>query len=159
LTRYTPLNPAYETNLNFAQISENQLNILFDDAFASEIDFLAFDVDTEVQSQPAAYLLSSASNARDSISVADNALEILNAERGMIGAIQNRLSTIISLHQNSVANLEQSKSLLVDADFAKETSELARAQVLQTSASAMISQANGLANEIIEVVNSATGRS
>lgn len=155
----TPLNPAYETNLNFAQISENQLNILFDDAFASEIDFLAFDVETEVQSLSAAYLLSSASNARDSISVADNALEILNAERGMIGAIQNRLSTIISLHQNSVANLEQSKSLLVDADFAKETSELARAQVLQTSASAMISQANGLANEIIEVVNSATGRS
>jgi flagellin len=76
----------------------------------------------------------------------------------MIGAIQNRLTTIVSLHQNSVANLEQSKSLLIDADFAKETSELARAQVLQNSASAMISQANRLANEIIEVVNSATGR-
>lgn len=156
---------AIDREIFYGGLSGSRLNILsrgeisFGAPPLSPLAIHSQNVNIEAASTIDPFSLQSSASSRQSIESADRTLEIINAERGMIGAIQNRLSTIISLHQNSIVNLEQSKSLLVDADFARETSELARAQVLQTSASAMISQANGLANEIIEVVNSATGRS
>ena len=66
----------------------------------------------------------------------------MNRERANLGAIQNRLdSTITSLAIN-VENLTAARSRILDADFAKETAELSRTQVLQQAGVSILAQAN-----------------
>ena len=80
--------------------------------------------------------------AEDALSAVDNALDAVNRERANLGAIQNRLdSTITSLAIN-VENLTAARSRILDADFAKETAELSRTQVLQQAGVSILAQAN-----------------
>ena len=66
----------------------------------------------------------------------------MNAERANLGAVQNRLdSTITSLAIN-VENLTSARSRILDADFARETAELSRTQVLQQAGISILAQAN-----------------
>jgi len=86
--------------------------------------------------------LSTIGGAVDALSAIDNALDSVNRERANLGAIQNRLdSTITSLAIN-VENLTAARSRILDADFAKETAELSRTQVLQQAGISILAQAN-----------------
>jgi flagellin len=86
--------------------------------------------------------LSTIAGAEDALSAVDNALNSVNRERANLGAIQNRLdSTITSLAIN-VENLTAARSRILDADFAKETAELSRTQVLQQAGVSILAQAN-----------------
>jgi flagellin len=81
-------------------------------------------------------------NAQNAISAIDNALTEANNASAIQGAIQNRFSAVIS--NLSAFSLSQSaaKSRIVDADFASETSRLAKFQILQQAGTAMLAQAN-----------------
>ena len=81
-------------------------------------------------------------NAQDAIGALDGAFDIVNSTRAMLGAKQNRFSSIIRSQMNTVENLSASRSRILDTDFAAETSNLAQTQVLQQSASSMLTQAN-----------------
>ncbi len=86
--------------------------------------------------------ISTVAGAEDALSAIDNALDSVNRERANLGAIQNRLdSTITSLAIN-VENLTAARSRILDADFAKETAELSRTQVLQQAGVSILAQAN-----------------
>ena len=86
--------------------------------------------------------LSTTEGAQNALSAVDNALDAVNRERANLGAIQNRLdSTVTSLAIN-VENLTAARSRILDADFAKETAELSRTQVLQQAGVSVLSQAN-----------------
>ncbi len=80
--------------------------------------------------------------ATKAISVIDNAIEKVSSSRSYLGAVQNRLVSTVNNLTNIVTNTEASRSRIMDTDYAKETSSLARAQIIQQAATAMLAQAN-----------------
>jgi len=88
-------------------------------------------------------------NALDAV---DNALQAVSSERANLGAIQNRLqSTIDNLAINS-ENLQSANSRIQDADFAAETAELSRTQVLQQAGISILAQANAAPQQVLALL-------
>ena len=86
--------------------------------------------------------VSTAANAQLAITALDAAIANVSTQRGNVGAVSNRLtSTMNNLDQISI-NLSASKGRIEDADFAAETGNLAKSQILQQAATAMLAQAN-----------------
>lgn len=86
--------------------------------------------------------VSTAANFSTVLQTIDGALEKINNSRAKLGALQNRFSSAISNLQQTVENTSAAKSRLMDTDFATETSNLSRNQILQQAATAMMSQGN-----------------
>ena len=80
--------------------------------------------------------------ATAALAVLDAAISYVNAERSKLGAVQNRLTHTIDNLSNVVTATQASRSRIQDTDYAKETAELARAQIIQQAATAMLAQAN-----------------
>ena len=72
----------------------------------------------------------------------DNAINLVNSERSRWGATQNRFDAVISNLRVNVENQSAARSRIMDADFAVETANLSRAQILQQAGNAMVAQAN-----------------
>ena len=84
----------------------------------------------------------------------DEAIGRVSAERGKLGAVSNRLtSTMANLDQVAV-NLSASQGRIQDADFAAETSNLAKSQILQQAATAMLAQANASKGNVLSLIQS-----
>jgi len=81
-------------------------------------------------------------NTSAAINVIDTAISSIDTFRATLGAVQNRFTTTISNLQSAVTNQEASRSRISDANFASETSNLSRAQILQQAGTAMLAQAN-----------------
>ena len=79
----------------------------------------------------------------------DNAISIISADRGKYGATMNRLDHALANLQNVATNLAVAKGRIMDADFAAESSNLARTQVLQQASMAMLAQANASKQNIL----------
>ncbi|WP_275663751.1 flagellin [Laribacter hongkongensis] len=86
--------------------------------------------------------VSTQSGSNDAIRVLDAALGTINSQRANLGAIQNRFASTITNLQTTSENLSASRSRIKDADFAQETANLSRNQVLQQAGTAMLAQAN-----------------
>ena len=82
----------------------------------------------------------------------DSALSQINSSRADLGAVQNRFSSTIASLQTTGENLSASRSRIEDADFAAETANLSRAQVLQQAATAMVAQANQLPQQVLQLL-------
>jgi flagellin len=82
----------------------------------------------------------------------DAALNRINSERALFGATQNRFQSVISSLQVARENQTAAKSRIMDADFAAETANLSRAQVLQQAGNAMLSQANQLPQGVLSLL-------
>jgi flagellin len=96
--------------------------------------------------------VSTASSAQTAITALDAAIAKVSEERGKLGAYSNRLtSTMNNLDQVSI-NLSASKGRIEDADFAAETGNLAKGQILQQAATAMLAQANASKSSILTLV-------
>jgi flagellin len=96
--------------------------------------------------------VSTASSAQTAITALDAAIATVSTERGKLGAYSNRLtSTMNNLDQVSI-NLSASKGRIEDADFAAETGNLAKNQILQQAATAMVAQANASKSSILTLV-------
>ena len=81
----------------------------------------------------------------------DNAISIISADRGKYGATMNRLDHAMANLQNVATNLAVAKGRIMDADFAAESSNLARTQVLQQASMAMLAQANASKQNILSL--------
>jgi flagellin len=90
--------------------------------------------------------------ANDAIAVVDGALGFINGLRAQLGAVQNRVESTIANLSATAENLTAARSRIEDADFAKETAELSRAQVLQQAGMAMLAQANALPNQVMTLL-------
>ena len=86
--------------------------------------------------------VSSAEAAAGALSRIDAALENVAQSRGDLGAVQNRLESTVNNLTNVTTNLSDARSRIEDADFAAETTKLAKSQILQQAAQAMLAQAN-----------------
>jgi flagellin len=84
------------------------------------------------------------SGATAALSAIDTALNNIDTFRGKLGAIQSRLESTVSNLMNISENVSAAKSQIMDADFAAETANLTRAQILQQAGVAMLSQANAI---------------
>ena len=81
-------------------------------------------------------------NANRMIQVLDRALEQVSEDRSGLGALQNRLESTLNNVANISENLSASKSRILDADFAMESTNLSRQSVLQQAATSILAQAN-----------------
>jgi len=90
--------------------------------------------------------------ATDALKTVDSALTFISAARAKLGALQSRFDTTIANLQVTSENLAASKSRIVDADFASETANLSRSQILQQAASAMVAQANQLPQGVLALL-------
>ena len=86
--------------------------------------------------------LTSVEGAERALSAVDNALDAVNRERANLGAIQNRLDSTVKSLAINVENVSAARSRILDADFATETAELSRTQVLQQAGVSILAQAN-----------------
>jgi flagellin len=84
----------------------------------------------------------------------DTALDKVNGERATLGASQNRFDAVISNLQVAVENQSASRSRIMDADFAQETANLSRAQILQQAGNTMVAQANQLPQQVLALLRS-----
>ena len=90
--------------------------------------------------------------AQAAISIIDRALEDVNTQRSELGAISNRLDHTISNLGNVVINTEASQSRIEDADFAKVTGDLTKAQITSQAATAMLAQANASKQGVLSLL-------
>ena len=84
----------------------------------------------------------------------DSALTLVNTQRAVYGAVQNRFEAMIQVLQVNTENTSAAKGRIMDADFAVETSNLSRAQILQQAAQAMVAQANALPQQVMQLLRS-----
>lgn len=113
---------------------------LFGAARASDLDSVG-EIDISTQA-----------GANNAIKIADSALQYVNNARARLGAVQNRVESTISNLSATHENLSAARSRIQDADFAAETAELTRSQVLQQAGMAMMAQANALPNQVLSLL-------
>ncbi len=96
--------------------------------------------------------ISTVAGSQSAIGIIDGALDFINVVRGELGAVQNRISSTISNLENISNNVSAARSRVQDADFAAETSELTRNQILQQAGTAMLAQANALPQNVLSLL-------
>jgi flagellin len=93
-----------------------------------------------------------AGTIQDVIDNIDTALDTINSERATLGASQSRFDAVVSNLQISIENQSAARSRILDTDFAVETSNLSRAQILQQAGNAMVAQANQLPDQVLQLL-------
>jgi flagellin len=91
-------------------------------------------------------------NSNDALLRIDSALTSVSSLRSTLGAIQNRFQSTINSLQGVAENLTASRSRILDTDFAAETAELTRAQILQQAGTAMVAQANSVPQNVLSLL-------
>lgn len=96
--------------------------------------------------------ITTADAARSAITMIDSMLDKVSSIRAEFGTIQNRFESVVRNLQNVSENLSASRSRIMDADFAEETAELTRNQILQQAGVAMLSQANAAPQSVLSLL-------
>ena len=96
--------------------------------------------------------ISTVDGASSAIDIMDGALARVNGIRAELGAVQNRFESTISNLSTSIENLSAARSRIQDTDFAAETANLTRTQILQQAGVAMLSQANSLPELVLSLL-------
>ena len=96
--------------------------------------------------------MSTVESATRTLSTVDAAIGAVASQRAKFGALQSRFETTISSLNTTSENLSASRSRVQDADFAVETANLSRAQILQQAGTAMVAQANQLPQGVLALL-------
>ena len=91
-------------------------------------------------------------SAQAAITKVDDAIASVSAERGKLGAVSNRMSSTMANLDQITVNLTASKGRIEDSDFAAETGNLAKGQILQQAATAMLAQANASKQQVLTLI-------
>jgi flagellin len=110
---------------------------------ANLVNASAFDVGGDV---------TSVANANTALTAIDTQLDNLNTGRATLGAGINRLDAAVSNLSTTMTNLSSARGRIMDADFASETANLTRSQILQQAGTAMLAQANQLPNNVLSLL-------
>ena len=93
-----------------------------------------------------------AATAQSAIASIDTAIDAINSQRANYGAVQNRFSNVVSNLQVASENQAAARSRIMDADYASETANLSRANILQQAGNAMVAQANQLPQQVLALL-------
>jgi flagellin len=96
--------------------------------------------------------LSTAAGSQAALSVLDKAINTVTDSRASMGAYQNRLTASVANLEVTSMNLQASRSRILDTDYAKETTNLAKSQIIQQAATAMLAQANQSAQSVLALL-------
>jgi flagellin len=96
--------------------------------------------------------LTSANSAQSSLTTLDRAINTITDSRAAMGAYQNRLTASIANLETTSMNLQASRSRILDTDYAKETTNLAKSQIITQAATAMLAQANQSAQSVLALL-------
>jgi flagellin len=138
------------TNANVATRVTGQLRV--DSSAGFNISGADATVATTVASSletVASVNISTQAGAQSAIAVIDAAIQGIDSQRAGIGAVQNRLSSTISNLSSVSENVSAARSQIQDADFAKETANLTRTQILQQAGISVLAQANALPQQVL----------
>ncbi|OTP67238.1 flagellin [Caballeronia sordidicola] len=102
--------------------------------------------------QVSAIDISTTNGASSAIESIDNALNTVNALQSQLGAVQNRFSSVATTQQAQSTDLSSAQSQITDADFAQETANLSKAQVLQQAGISVLAQANSLPQQVLKLL-------
>jgi flagellin len=91
-------------------------------------------------------------DTRAAVDAIDSAIKKIDTFRSSLGAVQNRFTTTIGNLQSSIENQSAARSRIMDADFAQETSNLSRGQILQQAGTAMLAQANQSSQTVLSLL-------
>jgi flagellin len=130
-----------------ANVTADDIITVTTDNLNSSADITAVTVSTAVIDSTA-----DASAIASVIEFIDTALDTVNNQRATFGATQSRFEAIIANLQQSVENQSAARSRIMDADFAAETANLSRAQILQQAGTAMVAQANQLPQQVLRLL-------
>ena len=121
-----------------------------------EVDALGFKVGTYGGGKDGQFLkdidISTFDGAQSAITAIDNALKTISSQRAELGALQNRFESTSSNLQITSENLSAANSRIRDADFAAETAELSRTQVLQQAGISILAQANQRPQQVLSLL-------
>lgn len=96
--------------------------------------------------------ISTVAGATRALDISDGALEQINSTRAYIGSLQNRFESVTATLATSSENQSAARSRIMDADYAAETAELSRSQILQQAGMAMLSQANTSPKQVLDLL-------
>ena len=143
LTADTAITAAGKVKASLDAAGINNLTVADDGAgkltFTSTRDTTSFDVSTRAL-------------AAASIDLMDNAISAVNKQRAELGAVSNRLDNTVSNLTNISINLEGGRGRIEDADFAAESTSLAKSQILQQASTAMLAQANASKQSVLSLL-------
>jgi flagellin len=97
-------------------------------------------------------LITDATSAQTAITNLDKAIDSVNSQRATFGAVQNRFENVVATLAVSSENQTAARSRIMDADYAVETSNLSRANILQQAGNAMVAQANQLPQQVLSLL-------
>ncbi len=97
--------------------------------------------------------ISTFKGATDALRIADQALDAVASQRAKFGALQTRFEYTVSNLSTTIENLSSARGRIQDTDFAAETANMTKAQVLQQAATAMLAQANSLPQSVLTLLN------
>lgn len=124
-------------------------------AFGGEENTISYDLSSNATASELGIeglSVSSKGDARDLLSTVDSAMKTVGSMRANFGAIQNRLEATTNNLDTQIENLSAARSRLADTDVARESSELASAQVLQQAAVSVLAQANNFGNVALKLL-------
>jgi flagellin len=113
---------------------------------------LTFTSDSSTAQTVSAVDLSSQEGSQAALSILDKAIDTITNSRANLGAYQNRFEAAISNLEVTSTNLQASRSRILDTDYAKETTNLAKAQIVQQAATAMLAQANQSSQSVLALL-------
>ena len=96
--------------------------------------------------------VSNNTNAQAALNLVDSAIVLVNTQRSKLGSISNRLDSTVSNLTNISSNLQAGRGRIEDADFAAETTSLAKSQILQQASTAMLAQANASKQNVLSLL-------
>ena len=96
--------------------------------------------------------LSTANGSQAALTVLDKAINTITDSRASMGAYQNRLTASVANLEITSMNLQASRSRILDTDYAKETTNLAKSQIIQQAATAMLAQANQSSQSVLALL-------
>ena len=114
--------------------------------------FSVYTTDSATAGGSSGLEITTASAAASALSFLDSAIGQITTARAKWGAVQNRFDAIVSSLSTLVENQSAAKSRIMDADFASETANLTRGQILQQAGTAMLAQANALPNNVLSLL-------
>jgi len=113
---------------------------------------LAGTVSTSDMSSQATVSVASVELARTAIGLMDKSLDYINSQRSKLGAVENRLGSAMNLLQTDTESLLGAASRIRDTDFAHETAQMAKFQMMQQSSTAILAQANQLPQMMLRLL-------
>ena len=123
-----------------------------DSSFAAQYSAVAVGTTVTFTGLDDTFNISTSSNAENAIGTIDTAIQSINSQRATLGSYSNRLDSTVSNLTNISSNLQAGRGRIEDADFAAETTSLAKSQILQQASTAMLAQANASKQNVLSLL-------